>query len=160
MGVDTKGMSVPQAADAAIEAVIRLTKDCGCPENWGQVGEYPKTRMGKGYYEGKTNAAIQSDDDELQKMAEHMMGDLCTPGNPRDLTVEGRQGGPARLHVRRHGRQDGQRLQAEHLGRSPRDGSQDAAGRGQTGTASTPVVRRRYESEEKNGSGHPPAPAI
>ena len=45
--------------------------------------------MGKGYYEGKTNAAIQSDDDELQKMAEHMMGDLCTPGNPRDLTVEG-----------------------------------------------------------------------
>jgi hypothetical protein len=22
-------------------------------------------------------------------MAEHMMGDLCTPGNPRDLTVEG-----------------------------------------------------------------------
>src|SRR5215210_5420115 len=89
MGVNTKGMSVPQAADAAIEAVIRLVKDCGCPENWGQVGEYPKTRMGKGYYEGKTNAAIQSDDDELQKMAEHMMGDLCTPGNPRDLTVEG-----------------------------------------------------------------------
>jgi hypothetical protein len=45
--------------------------------------------MGKGHYEGKTNAAIQSDDDELQKMAEHMMGDLCTPGNPRDLTVDG-----------------------------------------------------------------------
>jgi methanol:N,N-dimethyl-4-nitrosoaniline oxidoreductase len=89
MGVDTKGMNVPQAADAAIEAVIRLVKDCGCPENWGQVGEYPKTRMGKGYYEGKTTAAIQSDDDELQKMAEHMMGDLCTPGNPRDLTVDG-----------------------------------------------------------------------
>jgi formaldehyde dismutase / methanol dehydrogenase len=89
MGVDTKGMSVPQAADAAIEAVIRLVKDCGCPENWGQVGEYPKTRMGKGYYEGKTSAAIQSDDDELQKMAEHMMNDLCTPGNPRDLTVDG-----------------------------------------------------------------------
>ena len=22
-------------------------------------------------------------------MAEHMMDDLCTPGNPRDLTVEG-----------------------------------------------------------------------
>ena len=91
MGVDTKGMSVPQAADAAIEAVIRLVKDCGCPENWGQVGEYPKTRMGKGYYEGKTTGPIQSDDDELQKMAEHMMGDLCTPGNPRDLMVEGRR---------------------------------------------------------------------
>jgi methanol:N,N-dimethyl-4-nitrosoaniline oxidoreductase len=88
MGVDTRNMTTPQAADAAIEEVIRLVKDCGCPENWGQVGEYPKTRMGKGWYEGKTNAAIASDDDELQKMAEHMMGDLCTPGNPRDLTVE------------------------------------------------------------------------
>ncbi len=89
MGVETRNMTTPEAADAAIEEVIRLTKDCGCPENWGQVGEYPKTRMGKGWYEGKTTAAIQSDDDELQKMAEHMMGDLCTPGNPRDLTVEG-----------------------------------------------------------------------
>ena len=89
MGVDTRNMSTFQAADAAIEEVIRLVKDCGCPENWGQVAEYPKTRMGKGWYEGKTNAAIASEDDELQKMAEHMMGDLCTPGNPRDLTVEG-----------------------------------------------------------------------
>ena len=81
MGVDTRNMTTWQAADAAIEEVIRLVKDCGCPENWGEVGEYPKTRMGKGHYEGKTNAAIQSDDDELQKMAEHMMNDLCTPGN-------------------------------------------------------------------------------
>ncbi|MBA3387873.1 MAG: iron-containing alcohol dehydrogenase [Rubrobacter sp.] len=89
MGVDTRNMTTPQAADAAIEEVIRLVRDCGCPENWSQAAEYPKTRMGKGYYEGKTNAAIQSDDDELQKMAEHMMRDACTPGNPRDLTVEG-----------------------------------------------------------------------
>ncbi len=32
----------------------------------------------------------------------------------------GGQGGPARLHVRRDGREDEQRLPAEHLGRSPR----------------------------------------
>ena len=89
MGVDTRNMTTSQAADAAIEEVIRLVKDCGCPENWGQVAEYPKTRMGMGYYEGKTTGAIASEDGELQKMAEHMMGDLCTPGNPRDLTVEG-----------------------------------------------------------------------
>ena len=89
MGEDTRGMNPVQAADQAIDAVIRLAKDCGIPENWGQVTEYPKTRMGKGWYEGKTASAIQSDDDELQKMAEHMMGDVCTPGNPRDLTVEG-----------------------------------------------------------------------
>jgi len=89
MGVDTRNMTTYQAADAAIDEVIRLVQDCGCPDNWSQAAEYPKTRMGMGYYEGKTTAAIQSDDDELQKMAEHMMGDLCTPGNPRDLTVEG-----------------------------------------------------------------------
>lgn len=88
MGEHTTGLNPVQAADRAIDAVIRLAKDCGIPENWGQVAEYPKTRMGKGYYEGKTTGAIQSDDEELQKMAEHMMEDLCTPGNPRDLTVE------------------------------------------------------------------------
>lgn len=89
MGEDTRGMNPVQAADQAIDAVIRLAKDCGIPENFSQVGEYPKTRMGKGWYEGRPTEAIQSDDEELQKMAEHMMGDLCTPGNPRDLTVDG-----------------------------------------------------------------------
>jgi methanol:N,N-dimethyl-4-nitrosoaniline oxidoreductase len=89
MGEDTRGMNPVQAADRAIDAVIRLAKDCGIPEHWGHVTEYPKTRMGKGFYEGKATGAIQSDDEELQKMAEHMMEDVCTPGNPRDLTVEG-----------------------------------------------------------------------
>ncbi len=88
MGVDTTNMSNSRAADEAIEAVIRLVKDCGCPENFSRVAEYPKTRMGKGYYEGRPTQAIQSDDEELQKMAEHMMADLCTPGNPRDLTTD------------------------------------------------------------------------
>ncbi|MBA3792767.1 MAG: iron-containing alcohol dehydrogenase [Rubrobacter sp.] len=89
MGEDTRGMNPVQAADQAIDAVIRLAKDCGIPENFSQVTEYPKTRMGKGWYEGRPTQALQSDDAELQKMAEHMMGDLCTPGNPRDLTVDG-----------------------------------------------------------------------
>lgn len=89
MGVDTRNMSNHEAADEAIEEVIRLVKDCGCPENFSRVAEYPKTRMGQGYYEGGPTKEIQSDDAELQKMAEHMMGDLCTPGNPRDLTTEG-----------------------------------------------------------------------
>ena len=82
-------MNPVQAADQAIDAVIRLAKDCGIPENFSSVTEYPKTRMGQGWYEGRPTEAIQSDDEELQKMAEHMMEDLCTPGNPRDLTVEG-----------------------------------------------------------------------
>ena len=66
MGEDTRGMNPVQAADRAIDAVIRLAKDCGIPEHWGHVTEYPKTRMGKGFYEGKTTGAIQSDDEELQ----------------------------------------------------------------------------------------------
>ena len=90
MGEDTRGMNPVQAADQAIDAVIRLAKDCGIPENFSQVGEYPKTRMGQGWYENRPTK-IESDDEELQKMAEHMMGDLCTPGNPRDLTAEGAQ---------------------------------------------------------------------
>ena len=89
MGEDTRGMNPVQAADQAIDAVIRLANDCGIPESFSQVSEYPKTRMGKGWYEGRPAEAIQSNDEELQKMAEHMMGDLCTPGNPRDLTVDG-----------------------------------------------------------------------
>jgi methanol:N,N-dimethyl-4-nitrosoaniline oxidoreductase len=89
MGEDTRGLTPVQASDKAIDAVIRLAKDCGIPENWSQVPEYPKTRMGQGYYEGKTSGPIQSDDAELQAMAEHMMEDLCTPGNPRDLTLDG-----------------------------------------------------------------------
>ena len=33
MGVNTSHMSTYEAADEAIEGVIRLVKDCGCPEN-------------------------------------------------------------------------------------------------------------------------------
>ena len=76
MGVDTKNMSVPQAADAAIEAVIRLTKDCGC-RDLESGRRVPEDADGQGYYEGKTTAAIQSDDDELQNGRAHD-GDLCT----------------------------------------------------------------------------------
>jgi methanol:N,N-dimethyl-4-nitrosoaniline oxidoreductase len=88
LGEDTRGLSATQAADRAIEAVIRIAKDCGIPDNFQGVPEYGKTRMGKGWYEGRSASSIQSDEEELQKMAEHMMEDLCTPGNPRDLTVE------------------------------------------------------------------------
>lgn len=63
MGKHMHGMNPVQAADQAIDAVIRLAKDCGIPENWGQVTEYPKTHMGQGWYEGKSSGPIQSDDD-------------------------------------------------------------------------------------------------
>ena len=138
-------MNPVQAADQAIDAVIRLAKDCGIPENFSSVSEYPKTRMGQGWYEGRPTEAIQSDDEELQKMAEHMMEDLCTPGNPRDLTVEGGEGSAARLRLRLDGAQDLERLPAERLGRGAGDGPQDpglrGAGSGPRPPAGDPVNR-------------------
>jgi formaldehyde dismutase / methanol dehydrogenase len=81
------GMSTIEKADAAVEAVIRLARDCGIPENWSSAQEYPKTRVGQGWYESRPTK-IEPDDDELQKMAVHMYNDLCTPANPRQVTVE------------------------------------------------------------------------
>jgi methanol:N,N-dimethyl-4-nitrosoaniline oxidoreductase len=87
MGVDTIGISTVRAADAAIDEVIRLAKDVGIPDNFASVQPYPKSRIGEGWY-AKRPTEIRSDDAELQKMAQHMMDDVCTPGNARTLTLE------------------------------------------------------------------------
>ena len=87
MHVRRPGMTDVQASDAAIDAVVRLARDCGIPESFSTAGDYPKSRMGMGYYENRPTK-IESDDEELTKLGEHMMGDLCTPGNPRELTLE------------------------------------------------------------------------
>jgi len=87
MGVDTTGMSNVRAADAAIDEVIRLTKDVGIPDNFASVQPYPRSRIGQGWY-AKRPTEIKSDDTELQKMAQHMMDDVCTPGNARTLSLE------------------------------------------------------------------------
>jgi len=89
MGEDTRGMNPAQASDKAIDAAIRLTRDLGIPDNFSEVNpNYAKSEMGKGTFYENRPTKIESDDEELQKMAEHMMEDVCTPGNPRDLTVE------------------------------------------------------------------------
>ena len=88
MGVDTTHMSVPQAGDAAMEALVRLTRDLGIPDNFSGVDpHYAKSRMGQGWY-SKRPTAIRSDDDELAAMGQHMLDDVCTPGNPRDMRLE------------------------------------------------------------------------
>ncbi len=89
MGVDTRNMSIVQAADAAVEAAIRLSKDVGIPDNFSQItpGLYEKNQMGKGKYEGK-GTSIDTSAESIRRIAEHMMGDACTPGNPRESTVE------------------------------------------------------------------------
>jgi methanol:N,N-dimethyl-4-nitrosoaniline oxidoreductase len=81
------GMSEVQASDAAIDAVVRLARDCGIPENFSSAGPYPKSRLGQGFYKDRPTT-IASDDDELAKMGQHMVDDLCTSGNPRQLTHE------------------------------------------------------------------------
>ena len=88
LGVDTSRMTTVQAADAAVEEAIRLGKDLGIPDNFGQltVGSYSKNRMNTGKYEGR-GETIDTSDKQIQAISEHMMGDWCTPANPRESTV-------------------------------------------------------------------------
>ena len=87
MGVDTHGMTKVQAAEAALDAAIRLLKDVNIPENFTSVEDYTKNRMGTGIYEGK-GRRIKGDDADVLRVAKHVMGDACTPGNPQECTVE------------------------------------------------------------------------
>jgi len=87
MGVDTRGMTKVQAAEAALEAAIRLLKDVNIPENFTSVEDYTKNRMDTGVYKGK-GRTIKGDDNDVERVAKHIMGDACTPGNPQECTVE------------------------------------------------------------------------
>lgn len=89
MGVDTRNMTTVQAADAAVEAAIRLAKDVGVPDNFGQitVNSYEKNRMNTGKYEGRGDT-IPGDEKTVRAISEHIQDDWCTPGNPREVTVE------------------------------------------------------------------------
>ena len=89
MGVDTRNMTTVQAADAAVEAAIRLSQDVGIPDNFSQVrtDSYAKNRMNTGKYAGK-GERILGDDKTVLAISEHIQGDWCTPGNPREVTVE------------------------------------------------------------------------
>ncbi|MGB3301267.1 MAG: iron-containing alcohol dehydrogenase, partial [Gordonia sp. (in: high G+C Gram-positive bacteria)] len=89
MGVDTSRMTTVQAADAAVEEAIRLSKDLGIPENFGSLTttSYEKNRMGTGKYADRGNG-VDTSEETAVAIAEHMMGDWCTPGNPRECTVQ------------------------------------------------------------------------
>jgi methanol:N,N-dimethyl-4-nitrosoaniline oxidoreductase len=87
MGVDTTGMTKVQAAEAALEAAIRLLKDVNIPENFTSVKDYTKNRMDTGVYKGK-GRTIRGDEADIERVAKHVMGDACTPGNPQECTVE------------------------------------------------------------------------
>ena len=68
MGVEnTEGMTTEEARKAAINAVRQLAIDVGIPQKLSDIG---------------------ASKDDLQALSELAMSDACTPGNPKDPTVE------------------------------------------------------------------------
>lgn len=67
MGVHKPGMTAEEAADAAVEAVRRLSIQVGIPQHLAELG-------------------IKEED--LPRLANAAMADVCTPGNPRDVTYD------------------------------------------------------------------------
>ena len=67
MGVDTTGMTAEEAAQAAVDAVRALSVRVGIPQHLSDLGI--------------TEADIPA-------LADQALADVCTPGNPRDVTLE------------------------------------------------------------------------
>ncbi|SFK06496.1 NDMA-dependent methanol dehydrogenase [Amycolatopsis sacchari] len=91
MGVDTSGMTVVQAADAAVAAAIRLLRDVGIPERFTDIRQdtYSKNRLGQGPTKFYQRASvIKGDDGDIDRVTHHVLGDACTPGNAKECTFE------------------------------------------------------------------------
>lgn len=67
MGVYKQGMTPEDAAQAAVDAVRELAVRVGIPQHLAELG-------------------IKEED--LPRLAEAAMADVCTPGNPRDVTYD------------------------------------------------------------------------
>lgn len=67
MGVDTAGMTDKEAAQAACDAVKALAVRVGIPQHLSELG-------------------IKESD--IEALAQQAIADVCTPGNPRDVTIE------------------------------------------------------------------------
>lgn len=67
MGVCTKGMSTEEAAKAAVDAVRALAIKVGIPQHLTDLG-------------------IKATD--IPALSEQALADVCTPGNPRDVTLD------------------------------------------------------------------------
>lgn len=67
MGVDTTGMSAEEAAQAACDAVKALAIRVGIPQHLSELG-------------------IKEND--IEALSQQAITDVCTPGNPRDVTIE------------------------------------------------------------------------
>jgi formaldehyde dismutase / methanol dehydrogenase len=90
MGVERNGKTDVQMAEAGLEAAIRLLKDVGIPDNFAAINNgytYPKNIMGEGAY-AESGTEIKGDAADLDRITNHILGDACTPGNPRECTFE------------------------------------------------------------------------
>lgn len=67
MGVYKQGMTPDEAAQAAVDAVRELAVRVGIPQHLAELGIKEK---------------------DLPRLAEAAMADVCTPGNPRDVTYD------------------------------------------------------------------------
>lgn len=88
MGENVDGLTDISAAERALEAAIRLSKDVGIPPNFTSVGNYTKSRMNTGKYAEWGGAKIRGDQADIERIARHVLGDACTPGNAREVTFE------------------------------------------------------------------------
>lgn len=67
MGCDTANMNTEEAAQAAVNAVKALSLKIGIPQKLNEIG-------------------VKEED--LLQLAESAFADVCTPGNPRDVTID------------------------------------------------------------------------
>ncbi len=67
MGVDTTGMTPEEAAQAAVEAVRALAVRVGIPQHLSELGIH---------------------EEHIPALAHQAIADVCTPGNPREVTEE------------------------------------------------------------------------
>ncbi|WP_372751905.1 iron-containing alcohol dehydrogenase [Labilibaculum sp.] len=67
MGVDTTGMSTQEAAESALDAITKLSKDVGIPASIKELGAKPE---------------------DFELMAKNALADVCTGGNPKAVSLE------------------------------------------------------------------------
>lgn len=86
LGAVAPGTAVTAAADATLEAMVRLCDDVGIPENFASIGSYSKSRVGLGIY-ADAGVPTASDPAHVDRLANHALLDACTFTNPRALTL-------------------------------------------------------------------------
>ncbi|MBD0023253.1 NDMA-dependent methanol dehydrogenase [Gordonia pseudamarae] len=91
MGIDTHGMTKVQAADQALNAAIRLLRDVGITEKFTDITQdtHVKNRLGTGptaFYANRKE--IDGGPATIDAITNHVLGDACTPGNPKECTFE------------------------------------------------------------------------